>query len=284
MEKRRLGRTEHLSSVAIFGAAAIGKVTQAEADLAITRALAAGVNHIDIAPSYGNAEDRLAPWMRRIRRKIFLGCKTTERTRDGAHAELKRSLKRLHTKAFDLYQLHAIKTMEELDLVTARGGALEAARQARDEGLTRYIGITGHGADAPRVFREALHRFDFDSVLFPLNFVQYANPNYRRDAEALLRECRARDVGTMIIKTICKRPWGERIRTFATWYEPFADAVHIQQAINFALSQDVTGLCTVGDVSILPLVLEACAQFAPMSAEEQAALIATASRYEPLFA
>jgi len=174
--------------------------------------------------------------------------------------------------------------MEELDQVTGPGGALEAALDARTEGLTRYIGITGHGVDAPAIYLEALRRFDFDSVLFPLNFVQYANPTYRRNAEELVRECRARDAGTMIIKSICRRPWGDRPHTYTTWYEPFDDPDHIQQSVNFALSQDVTGLCTTGDIHILPLFLEACERFKPMSQTEQAALVATANQYEPLFA
>jgi aryl-alcohol dehydrogenase-like predicted oxidoreductase len=284
METRRFGRTGHMSTVAIFGAAAFWQVTQAEADAAMERLIAAGINHIDVAPSYGEAELRLGPWLARERKRFFLGCKTQERSKAGAAAELRRSLERLHVDSFDLYQLHAITTMEELDQVTGPGGALEAALDARANGLTRHIGITGHGVDAPAIYLEALRRFDFDSVLFPLNFVQYANPTYRRNAEELVRECRARDVGTMIIKSICRRPWGDRPHTYTTWYEPFDDPDHIQQSINFVLSQDVTGLCTTGDIHILPLFLEACERFRPMSQAEQAALVATANQYEPLFA
>jgi aryl-alcohol dehydrogenase-like predicted oxidoreductase len=284
METRRFGRTGHMSTVAIFGAAAFGQVTQAQADASMELVIAAGVNHIDVAPSYGEAELRLGPWLARERKRFFLGCKTTERTKAGAAAELRRSLERLRVDSFDLYQLHAITTMEELDQVTAPGGALEAALDARAEGLTRYLGITGHGVDAPAIYLEALRRFDFDSVLFPINFVQYANPTYRRNAEELVRQCRARDVGTMIIKAICRRPWGNRPHAYNTWYEPFDDPDHIQQGVNFALSQDVTGLCTTGDVRVLPLFLEACKRFAPMSQAEQAALVATANQYEPLFA
>jgi predicted aldo/keto reductase-like oxidoreductase len=246
-------------------------------------ALAAGVNHIDIAPSYGNAEERLSPWIARERKRFFLGCKTTERSCEGAAAELHHSLERLHTDRFDLYQLHAVKTMEELDAVSASGGALQAAVAAREQGLTRFIGITGHGLQSPSVSLEALRRFDFDSVLFPINARLFANADYRREAEALLRECRVRDVGVMAIKAVTKGPWGEHPRTHTTWYEPFTDAAHIQRAVNFALSQDVTGLCTVGDVTVLPLFLDACAHFKPMSAAEQEAMIGDAMQYEPLF-
>ncbi len=177
-----------------------------------------------------------------------------------------------------------METLADLDAATRSGGALDAIVQAREEGLTRWIGITGHGVNSPAVFREALRRFDFDSVLFPVNFIQYANPVYRREAEALLAECRAKDVGTMIIKSVTQSPWGALAKTHQTWYRPFTDPARIQQAVNFVLSQDVTGLCTAGDLQVLPLVLRACQQFTPMSQVEQEALIATAGQFEPLFA
>lgn len=283
METRRFGRTGHDSTIAIFGAAAFWDVEQAEADRVMEQVIAYGVNHIDVAPSYGKAELRLGPWLARERERFFVGCKTMERTHRAAIKELHQSLGRLQTDHFELYQLHAITTMDELDEVTRPGGALEAAVAAREDSLTRFIGITGHGVDSPSIFLEALRRFDFDSVLFPLNFVQYANPEYRRSAEALIRLCRAKDVGTMVIKTITRAPWGDREKTHTTWYEPFTDHVAIQQAVDFALSQDVTGLCTVGDTSLLPLVLQACQDFSPMSPDGQEALIATAGEYEPLF-
>ena len=284
MQTRRFGHTNHHSTVAIFGAAAFWSASQAEADAAMEQVIAAGVNHIDVAPSYGLAEERLRPWMPRVRSQFFLGCKTMERDAAGAAAELRRSLERLQVDAFDLYQIHAVETLADLDAATRSGGALDAIVRAREEGLTRAIGITGHGVDSPAVFREALRRFDFDSVLFPVNFVQYANPVYRREAEALLAECRAKDVGTMIIKSVTQSPWGALARTHQTWYRPFTDPAQIQQAVNFVLSQDVTGLCTAGDLQVLPLVLRACQQATPMSPAEQQALIATAGQFEPLFA
>jgi aryl-alcohol dehydrogenase-like predicted oxidoreductase len=283
MEKRRFGRTDHTSTVAILGGAAFYEVEQKQADEAMARACEMGINHIDVAPSYGLAEERLAPWLAHSREDFFLGCKTLERTREGAAADLRSSLDALDVEAFDLYQLHAITTMERLDAVTEPGGALEALIDGREAGLTRFIGITAHGFYAPEVILEALARFDFDTVLFPLNFVLFANPTYRHNAEALLQECRTRDVGVMAIKAITRGPWGEKPATYDTWYEPFDDPAHIQQCINFALSQAVTGLCTVGDVTLLPLFLEACEGFAPMHAAEQNALMGTASRYESLF-
>ena len=283
MERRRFGRTDHLSTVAIFGAAAFWQISQEDADAVMESVIEAGINHIDVAPSYGQAEARIGPWMSRERRQFFLGCKTMERTREGAWKELRESLKRLQTETFDLYQCHAITTMEELDGVTRKGGALEAFVAARDEGLVKFIGITGHGVDAPKIYLEALKRFEFDSVLFPLNFVQMANPEYRRYAEDLISTCWAKDVGTMVIKAITKAPWGSRQHTATTWYEPFDESDIIQQAVNFALSYDVTGLCTVGDTRILPLMIQACQNFSPLSPKEKEELISSSGKYEPLF-
>ena len=284
MEKRQFGRTGHMSTVAILGGAALGEVDQLTADKAMETVLAYGVNHIDVAPSYGHAEDRLAPWMKSHRDNFFLGCKTMERTRDGAREELQSSLKRLKTDHFDLYQMHAVKTMESLDEVTHPGGALEALVDAKNEGLIRHISITGHGVYAPQVFIEALRRFDFDSVLFPVNFVQYANPAYRQKADELLKLCRKKTVGSMLIKSITKAPWGERKPQFDTWYEPFTEMEMIQEAVSFALSQNATGICTAGDTRLLPLVLEACENFRPMPEIEQQELIGRAGEFQPLFA
>lgn len=283
MEKRRFGRTGHMSTVAIFGAAAFWEIEQRDADTVMEMVIEAGINHIDVAPSYGQAEQRIGPWMPRERDRFFLGCKTMERRREGAWAEMQRSLKLLQTEQFDLYQLHAITSMAELDACTMAGGALDALIAARDRGLTRHIGITGHGIDSPAIFIEALNRFDFDSVLFPLNFVQMSIPGFRENAEALVEMCKARDVGTMVIKTTTKGPWGDKQKTATTWYEPFDQMEKIQEAVNFALSYAVTGLCTAGDVKILPMVLQACQNFTPLSQSEREAMIQSGEQFEPLF-
>lgn len=283
MEKRRLGRTGHQSTVAIFGGASLWQVTQAQADAVMERVIAAGINHIDVAPSYGDAEERVGPWLARERQRFFLGCKTMERTKAGAETELHRSLKRLGVDRFDLYQMHAVKTMEELDAVTAKGGALEAAIHAREQGLTQCIGITGHGLQSPAVFLEALRRFDFDTVLFPINAKLFSASDYRRDAQALLADCRQRDVGVMAIKSVAKGPWGDRPRTHTTWYEPYVDGTDIQAAVNFVLSHDVTGLCTVGDISVLPRFIDACEHFTRLNASEQTGLIANDAPHESIF-
>jgi aryl-alcohol dehydrogenase-like predicted oxidoreductase len=284
METRRFGRTGHMSTIAIFGGAAFWQISQADADKVMELIIEAGVNHLDVAPSYGQAEIRVGPWMPRERERFFLGCKTTERTRAGAWNEMQESLKRLQTRAFDLYQCHAITTMEELDAVTMKGGALEAFVQAREEGLTKYIGITGHGVNAPQIYLEALRRFDFDSVLFPLNFVQMANPEFRKNAEELIATCKAKDVGTMVIKSITKGPWGEKQHTATTWYEPFDKIDEIQKGVNFALSYEVSGLCTAGDTRVLPLMLQACERFTQLNKDEMEEMIKSGKQYEPLFA
>lgn len=283
METRRFGRAGHMSTIAIFGAAAFWEISQQDADKVMEQVIEAGVNHIDVAPSYGQAEERIGPWMPRERGRFFVGCKTTERTKDGAWNEMQRSLKRLQTETFDLFQCHAITTMEELDAVTMKGGALEAFVEARERGLIQFIGITGHGADAPQIYLEALRRFDFDSVLFPLNFIQMANPEFRKHVEELIATCKAKDVGTMIIKAITRAPWGERPHTATTWYEPFDNMDDIQRALNFALSYDVTGFCTAGDTKILPMVLQACENFNRLGNSELEEMITSGREYEPLF-
>ena len=284
METRRFGRTGHMSTIAIFGAAAFSEISQEDADQVMEQIIEAGINHIDVAPGYRQAEMRIGPWMPRERGRFFLGCKTQERTKEGAWNQMQESLKRLQTEAFDLYQFHAVTTMAELDAITMKGGALEAVEEARRQGLTKFIGITGHGVDAPKIYLEALRRFDFDTVLFPLNFVQMANPEYRKYAEELIAECKAKDVGTMVIKFITKGPWGEKQHTATTWYEPFEDMETIQKGVNFALSYDVTGLCTAADTRILPLVLQACENFRRLNSDEIEAMIKSGEQYQPLFA
>jgi aryl-alcohol dehydrogenase-like predicted oxidoreductase len=284
METRALGRTGHFSTIAILGGVVFAHTNPAETDALMEQVIAAGVNHIDVAPSYGEAELRLGPWLAHERDRFFLGCKTQERTRAGAAAELRRSLERLQVSSFDLYQLHALTSLAELDAATQTGGALEAVQAARDEGLTRFAGITAHGAQAPEVVSEALRRFDFDTVMLPVNYVQYGQPAYRHAAEAVIAECQSRRIGVMVIKSVARGPWGAQAHTHATWYAPFSQPESIQPAVNFALSQPVTGVCTAGDPRLLPLQLEACANYSRLSAAEQEALINGAAAIEPLFA
>lgn len=283
MYKRRFGRTGHMSTIIIFGGFAVGLISQEEADGVMELLLEHGVNHIDVAPSYADAELRLGPWLEKHRDQFFLGCKTQLRGKAEAREELLHSLERLRVDSFDLYQLHAVTTMEELDQCFAAGGSLEAILEARDEGLTQYIGITSHGLQAPAVQMAALERFDFDSLLFTLNFKMWADESYRRDATALLKIAAERDLGTMVIKTWTRGPWGDKEHRYHTWYEPFDDADMIEQALRFTLSQPVSGAISAGDARLLPMILDTAERFHPMDETEQARLVGSASQYEPLF-
>lgn len=258
MEKRRLGRIGHMSSVLIYGGAALAEVDQSVADESIARALDAGINHFDVAADYGDAELRYGPWMKDIRDRIFLATKTGRRTKQGAEREFARSLERLQVDSVDLLQLHAVNDMEELDKATAPGGALEAAVEAKEQGLVGAVGITGHSHSAPGTHREALRRYPFETVLTPLNYLLYSNDDYRRDYESLVEEVQAQDAGLMIIKAIARGLWREGEQRYATWYEPFEQQEHIDAAIDFVLARpEVSGLCIAGDVRLLPKVVAA---------------------------
>jgi len=283
MEKRRLGRTGHNSTVAIFGAAAFYEITQEKADEVLEYILSTEINHIDVAPGYGDAEDRLDSFLSKHRSKYFLGCKTEKKTKYAAAKELRVSLEKMKVTDFDLFQLHAVTSIEELDQVMNKGGALEAIIDAREEGLTRFIGITSHGWDTPIVLLEALKRFDFDSVLFPINPNFYSNPEYKVKAEELLHVCNEKDIGTMIIKPIAKGAWGDKEKTYSTWYEPFDTPEQIQPGVDFALSQNVTGICTAADIRLLPMVVEACNKFSVLSNDDQTELIDRAKSLVPIF-
>jgi aryl-alcohol dehydrogenase-like predicted oxidoreductase len=259
METRRLGRLEHQSSVLIYGAAALGDVSQDVADRSIQKALDGGINHFDVAASYGDAELRLGPWMSEIRDRIFLATKTGHRDRDSAWQEINTSLQRLQTDHVDLLQLHAIGDLGELDLATGPDGALEAAIRAQEEGLVGAIGITGHGHAAPATHLEALRRYPFATVLTPLNPVLWRDESYRADYLALVGEVRRQDVGLMTIKTVARRNWADGAdHSYATWYEPYDDHARITAAVSWVLSHDeVTGIPTAGDVALLAILLEA---------------------------
>lgn len=259
METRRLGRLEHRSSVLIYGGAALGAVPQDVADRSIQEALDGGINHFDVAASYGDAELRLGPWLPQIRDRVFLATKTQERDAEAAYAQICASLQRLRVDVVDLLQLHAVGDLEDLDRATRRGGALEAAVRARDEGLVRAVGITGHGPAAPATHLEALRRFPFETVLTPLNPVLFRDATYRRDYEALVAEVQRQDVGLMTIKTVSRRPWPQpEDAGYATWYEPFADQERITAAVAWVLAHpEVTGIPTAGDVRLLPFLLRA---------------------------
>ena len=271
MEKRILGRTGHESTVVSFGTAGIGRadMSQETADAAIDLVLSHGVNHIDVAPSYGQAMERLAQWMPRIRDKVFLGSKTQERDRESAWENIRSALRRLGVDSFDLFQLHAVTSMEMLDAVTGPGGALEALIEMRDQGLTRWIGITGHGPQVPRVQLEALRRFDFDTVMLPISASIYRNADYRRNAQELLASARSKGVGVQAIKMIARGGWGDSERECSTWYDPHRQQAEIDRAVWWMLSQPVHTAPSAGEVMLLDKVLDAAERFSPMSDAEQ---------------
>lgn len=283
MQTRRFGRTGHMSTIVIFGAFAVGQLNQREADETMELILAHGVNHIDVAPSYHEAELRLGPWLERHRADFFVGCKTQLRGRQEAREELHRSLERLRIDSFDLFQLHAVTTMDELEQCFAPGGSLEAIVDARREGLTRYIGITSHGMEAPAVLMEALDRFDMDSILFPVNGRMWADGEYRRQAEALLQKAAEKDVGSMAIKAVARGPWDGRPQRYHTWYEPLEDPQAVERALRFTLSQPVTGAISAGDARLLPAILDAAERFRPMETAEQAEFVGVAQEYGQIF-
>lgn len=274
MEYRRLGRLGHRSSVLLYGAAALSGVDQQTADRSVQEALDAGINHLDVAASYGDAELRLGPWIPRIRDKVFLASKTGDRTRDEAWASINRSLERLQTDHLDLIQLHAVGDLEELDKVTGPGGALEAAVRAQEEGLVGAVGITGHGTQAAATHLEGLRRFPFATVLTPLNPVLWRDEVFRDAWAALVDEVKRQDVGLMTIKTVARRNWperadGERRGDYDTWYEPYDDAGRIRAAVSWVLAhEEITGLATAGDVRLLHhLVAAEADRMDPVDAE-----------------
>ncbi len=280
METRPFGRTGHNSTVAIFGAYALSNLNQNDADKIMEKLMADGVNHIDVAPFYGKAEERLGPFLASNRDRFFLGCKTMERTKESAAAELRQSLQHLKVEYLDLYQLHSVNSIERLDQVTGVNGALEAIIEARQQGLVRNIGITGH---IPATQLEALNRFDFDSISFPYNPIQASDKDYRCYVTKLLQKSQDRNVGVMVIKSIAKGNWNEKHPTKNTWYEPLTDPDEIQQAVNFALSLPITGICTVGDSTLLSIVIEACRNFTRLNPQEQESLIDQAMDSTPMF-
>lgn len=285
MERRRLGRIGHMSSVLMYGGAAIGDVTQDVADASIRQALDAGINHFDTAAAYGESEVRLGVWMSRIRGQIFMATKTGDRTATGALDSIRRSLERLEVEYVDLIQLHAIGDVEDLDRATGSGGALEGALKARDEGLVRAIGITGHGMDAPATHLEALRRFPFDTVLTPCNYRLWIEDDFRRDLEALEEEIRAQDAGLMFIKAVARNLWRpEPKHRYDTWYEPLDHQATIDAAVAFALSRPtVSGLATVGDVRLLPLMIDAERRRAQVGVDAAADELANLPEFESPF-
>jgi aryl-alcohol dehydrogenase-like predicted oxidoreductase len=283
IERAPFGATGHDSSRVIFGAAALGSVSKADADRALEVLLEHGVNHIDVAASYGDAELRIATWLRRNPDTFFVATKTGERSYRGAREEIRRSLDRLGVDRVDSIQLHNLVDVIEWDTALSADGALEAAIEAREEGLVRFIGVTGHGLSVPEMHRRSLERFAFDSVLAPYNYVQMQDPRYAETFEALAAVCAERTVALQTIKSLARRRWDGRTATAATWYEPLREQADIDPAVHWVLGRPEAFLLTTGDVEILPRLLDAAERFERRPPEEEMAGLAERSASEPLF-
>jgi aryl-alcohol dehydrogenase-like predicted oxidoreductase len=281
--KLTFGRTGHVSTRAIFGGASLWDVSQAEADRTLDVLLEYGVNHIDTAANYGDAELRIGPWLARHRQDFFLATKTQLRTYQEAHDQIRRSLERLRTDHVDLLQLHFLVDPEEWAVAMGPGGALEAAIEARQEGLVRFIGVTGHEVSVARMHLRSLERFDFDSVLLPYSYSMMQNPEYAADFEALLKLCQERNVAVQTIKSLARRQWGERPKTRTCWYEPFEDQADIDRAVHYVLARPGLFLNTVGDINLLPKVLDAASRFERGPSEAELAAANERLAVEPLF-
>ena len=277
------GRTGRESTRTIFGAAALWSATQDEADRTLELLLEHGVNHIDTAPMYGDSELRIGAWMPEHRDRFFLATKTEERTRRAASEGIRRSLERLRVDRVDLIQLHNLVDADEWETALGPGGALEAAVEAREEGLVRFIGVTGHGLAAAARHRRALERFDFDSVLLPYSFILMQNGAYAADVEALLTVCGERNIAVQTIKSLVRAPWGDRDPTRTTWYEPLEEQADIDLAVHWVLGRPGVFLNTVGDTHLLPKVLDAAARFEAAPSEERMAALHAAREMAPLF-
>lgn len=255
------GRTGHNSTRTIFGAAALSRVTQDEADRTLELLLEYGINHIDTAASYGESELRIGPWMDRYRDRFFLATKTGERTYEKARDQIRRSLERLRVPQIDLIQLHNLADPQEWDVAMGPGGALEAAIEAREQGLVRFIGVTGHGPLIAQAHMRSLERFDIDSVLLPCNYIEMQKPQYAREFEELVSLCQQRNVAVQTIKAITRAPWEGNEHTRATWYAPLEDQADIDRAVHWVLGRPGIFLNTVGDIHVLPRVLDAASRF-----------------------
>ena len=277
------GRSGHMSTRTIFGAASLGSVTQDEADRTLEVLLQYGVNHIDVASSYGDAELRIAPWLDQHRSHFYLATKADARTAKEAKEELQRSLERMRVDYVDLWQLHSLADPIEWDIALSPGGAIEAAVEAKAQGLIRAIGVTGHGLQIAAAHRRSLERFDFDSVLLPYNYTTMQKPYYAENFNALLSTCQERNAAVQTIKSIAYRPWMDRKHTRSTWYAPLEDQKDIDMAVHWVLKQPGIFLNTVGEIELLPKVLDAASRFQAGPTDEEMEAMVTRLNMEPLF-
>ncbi|MCY4514917.1 MAG: aldo/keto reductase [Candidatus Tectomicrobia bacterium] len=280
--RQPFGRTGHQSSRAIFGAAALSRVNQDDADRTLEVLLEHGVNHIDTAARYGDSELRIGKWMEQHRQDFFLATKTRERTYQGAWDDLRRSLERLRVDAVDLWQFHNLVDPHEWEVAMGETGVLAAALEAREQGLVRFIGVTGHGLAIPSMHLRSLERFAFDSVLLPYNATMMRTPQYAADVGTLLKVCTERNVAVQTIKSLAVGPW-EGPPTRSTWYEPLEAQPDIDAAVHWVLGQPEVFLNTTGDIHILPCLLDAAGRFESRPSEEEVQAAVDRCGMVPLF-
>ncbi len=283
IEKIPFGKTGHNSSRAIFGSVSLGGISQSEADRVLDLLWEFGINHIDTAPKYGEAELRLGPWMKKYRDQFFLATKTNERTYQDAKDQFQRSLDRLQVDRVDLLQFHNLTDVVEREIIMGPGGALDFLIEAKEKGLTKYIGISGHGIDTPRFHRQTLERFAFDTVLLPCNYLLMQNPNYFSEFDQLISYCRERQIAVQTIKSIARGYWGQKTWNRSTWYEPLTDEEAITRCVHWVLSIPGIFLNTVGDVQELPKVLKAAASFEQRPSEEEMNQVVKEMNMQTLF-
>ena len=283
IERRPFGRTGHQSTVTLFGAAALARAGQDEADRALEVLLRHGVNHIDTAARYGDSELRIGPWMARHRKDFFLATKTGSRGAREAREDLHRSLERLRVDSVDLIQMHSLGHPDDWDRAMGPGGALEALVEAKAQGLVRAIGVTGHGWTIAAMHRRSLARFEFDSILLPYNFFMMQNERYREAFEEVTAICRERSVAVQTIKGIARGPWAAADRSHATWYQPLERPEDIDRAVHWVLGRPGIFLNTAGDLGLLPGVLDAASRFTRRPSDEEMATMLDATRTSSLF-
>ena len=283
IQKAPFGRTGHQSTRVLFGAAALSAASQAEADRTFDVIVEAGINHIDVAASYGEAEDRIRPWLARAPGEFFLATKSGERTADAARKELERSLERMGVDHVDLWQLHNLVDPIEWDVALSAGGALEAGIAAREEGLIRFIGVTGHGLQVAGTHRRSLERFDFDSVLLPYNYITAQDDYYSENFDALVATCQQRNTAVQTIKSIAAGPGATGNTRRAPWYVPLEEPADIDLSVWWVLGRPEVFLNSVSDMDLLPLVLDAASRFSSRPSDEEMQALLTRRGIEPLF-
>nr|WP_321262074.1 aldo/keto reductase [uncultured Sphaerochaeta sp.] len=283
MEYKAFGKTGHTSSRVLFGAAAFWDVSQKEADKTLGLLLDNGINHIDTARSYGDAELRIGPWMKEHRSSFFLASKTNKRTKEEALVELKETLTRLQTDYIDLWQLHYLVEPDEWKTTMSEGGALEAAIEAKEQGLVRFIGVTGHGVEAPSAHLRSLEVYDFDSVLLPYNYTMMQNSLYREQTQKLFEVCKERDIAVQTIKSLARGELGNKEKVYATWYDPLTDEASIQSAVHWVLSNEQVFLNSTGDIRILPHILKAAQETIRKPSDEEMEALVKKEAITPLF-